>query len=416
MADEQVTQREENPEPDFDQAEEDYLSWKKNAPLLYDTLVSHLLEWPSYTCQFFGRPDESKSKGSAKHHFALGTVTGDQSQNHLLVMSATMPSAEATAHPKPHDGNAKQSFKCIAVERRIPHPGDVNKLRICPSNQRIVATKSENGKVYLWDVESAANRPLLTLADNSAPGFALDWNVVGGAKLVSGDNKGTICLYTFDGSFEVRAEATDAADAPQAQTASPTKAATAKYENNGVSVNDCRFQRTHGSIFGAVSDDCTITLWDIRTKTNPFFRILGHTSEIFSLDFAHNDEFLLLTGGSDNLVKLWDIRKVLRPVHEFAGHTDKVLRVEWNPHNETIFASCGEDRSVNLWDCAAIGNDVANEDNMDGPPELFFSHKGHKGVVEDVSWSPESDFELLTVDSENLVQIWEIDDKIYYEE
>lgn len=410
MADEQAAPRDDNPEPDFDQAEEDYLSWKKNAPLLYDTLVSHLLEWPSYTCQFFERPK------AAKAHFALGTVTGEQAPSHLLVMSATLPTAALDAAPRATEGTAKQPYKCITVERRIPHPGDVNKLRICPNNQRIVATKSENGKAYLWDVESAANRPLATLADNAAPGFALDWNVVGGAKLVSGDNKGVICLYTFEHGFEVRAEAVENADAPQGSLPPTTKAATAKYENNGMAVNDCRFQRTHGSIFGAVSDDCTITLWDVRTKTNPFFRILGHTSEIFSLDFAHNDEFLLLTCGSDNLVKLWDIRKVLRPVHEFSGHSDKVLRVEWSPHNETIFASCGEDRTVNLWDCARIGDDVSNEDNADGPPELFFSHKGHKGIVEDICWSPETDFELLSVDSENLVQIWEIDDKIYYDE
>jgi hypothetical protein len=32
---------------------EEYKIWKKNAPFLYDLVVSQALDWPSLTCQWF---------------------------------------------------------------------------------------------------------------------------------------------------------------------------------------------------------------------------------------------------------------------------------------------------------------------------------------------------------------------------
>lgn len=32
---------------------EEYKIWKKNAPYLYDLVVTHALEWPTLTCQWF---------------------------------------------------------------------------------------------------------------------------------------------------------------------------------------------------------------------------------------------------------------------------------------------------------------------------------------------------------------------------
>jgi histone-binding protein RBBP4 len=32
--------------------------WKKNSPFLYDLVVTHALEWPSLTCQWFPTVEE----------------------------------------------------------------------------------------------------------------------------------------------------------------------------------------------------------------------------------------------------------------------------------------------------------------------------------------------------------------------
>lgn len=37
---------------------EEYKLWKKNSPYLYDLVVTHALEWPTLTCQWF--PDQEQ--------------------------------------------------------------------------------------------------------------------------------------------------------------------------------------------------------------------------------------------------------------------------------------------------------------------------------------------------------------------
>lgn len=37
---------------------EEYKMWKKNSPFLYDLVVTHALEWPSLTCQWFPTVEE----------------------------------------------------------------------------------------------------------------------------------------------------------------------------------------------------------------------------------------------------------------------------------------------------------------------------------------------------------------------
>jgi histone-binding protein RBBP4 len=37
---------------------EEYKMWKKNSPFLYDLVVTHALEWPSLTCQWFPDVEE----------------------------------------------------------------------------------------------------------------------------------------------------------------------------------------------------------------------------------------------------------------------------------------------------------------------------------------------------------------------
>ena len=32
---------------------EEYKIWKKNSPFLYDLVITHALEWPTLTCQWF---------------------------------------------------------------------------------------------------------------------------------------------------------------------------------------------------------------------------------------------------------------------------------------------------------------------------------------------------------------------------
>jgi len=111
--------------------------------------------------------------------------------------------------------------------------------------------------------------------------------------------------------------------------------------------------------------------WDLRKPTVPCHDILGHESEINSIDFNPFDEYLFVTGSSDKTCAFWDLRNTSKSLHKFEGHTDEVLKVEWEPSNLPIFASCSKDRKVRVWDISKIGQQVKAENPMEGAPELM---------------------------------------------
>lgn len=70
---------------------EEYKIWKKNAPFLYDLIVTHALEWPSLTCQWFPDRERPAGKGYEQHRLLLGTHTSGQDQNYLQIAHVQLP-------------------------------------------------------------------------------------------------------------------------------------------------------------------------------------------------------------------------------------------------------------------------------------------------------------------------------------
>ena len=48
------------PDPEDQKINEEYKIWKKNTPFLYDTIMTHALEWPSLTCQWLPMSNENR--------------------------------------------------------------------------------------------------------------------------------------------------------------------------------------------------------------------------------------------------------------------------------------------------------------------------------------------------------------------
>jgi histone-binding protein RBBP4 len=409
-------------------ADDEYQVWKKNAPLLYDTLVLHLLEWPSLTVQFLNAVEEIPDSTFVSQKIVIGTNTAENEQNYLMVAKCKLPGGKADGHN--NTGNAvparsnesilKQGFSCVEIETKIVHPGEINKARAAHGAQNLIATKSNSGMVYLFDTfkhpstpKDSEFCPQFTLTGHATQGFALDWKHNKELQLISGDNDGIICLWDLE---KVYADYQSKEISTVMSEKDSKVNCTRKFENNGKAVNEVKFHRINSNYFACASEDSTISFWDLRATNDPFIKVMAHHTEVFSLDFSYHDEFLLLSGSADGLVKLWDMRKLVRPIHDFESHVDKVLRVEWNPNNESLFASSGEDKMLYIWDCSRIGDDVVSEDHPDGPPELLFKHKGHKGRIDDLCWNPHRELGLASVDAANLLQLWEIDESIYYDD
>ena len=51
---------------------EEYKIWKKNAPFLYDVIITHALEWPSLTVEWLPDMELQREKGVAVQRLVLG--------------------------------------------------------------------------------------------------------------------------------------------------------------------------------------------------------------------------------------------------------------------------------------------------------------------------------------------------------
>ncbi|EZF29377.1 histone acetyltransferase type B subunit 2, partial [Trichophyton interdigitale H6] len=70
---------------------EEYKTWKKNAPFLYDMILSTALEWPTLTAQWLPDKQEDPDKSYSTHRLLLGTHTSSEAQNYLQIAQVQLP-------------------------------------------------------------------------------------------------------------------------------------------------------------------------------------------------------------------------------------------------------------------------------------------------------------------------------------
>ena len=99
------------------------------------------------------------------------------------------------------------------------------------------------------------------------------------------------------------------------------------------------------------SQDRTIKLWDVATRTN--IATLVHTHLVRSVAFSLDGK-ILASGSNDRAVKLWDVATG-RDIATLEGHTHVVNSVAFSPDGK-ILASGSNDRAVKLWDVATRTN------------------------------------------------------------
>lgn len=180
-------------------------------------------------------------------------------------------------------------------------------------------------------------------------------------------------------------------------------------------VEDVCWNRVDENMFGSVSDDQTLKIWDIR-EDEVQFTVAAHTAEILSLDFSPFNPNLLITSSVDKNVTLWDMRNLKSSCHIFKSHKDEVGVVKFNPHYETLFASGSSDRRVMIWDVSKTNDELTEEELKDGPPELLFLHGGHTSKISDLDWNLNEKLMIASVAEDNIVQVWHMAREIFFKE
>jgi histone-binding protein RBBP4 len=282
-----------------------------------------------------------------------------------------------------------------------------------PQNHFIVATRGPSPQLYIWDVtkhssfpdEKSPFCPQGVCVGHSKEGYALAWSPHTEGSLLSGSDDTTVQLWDARAAYAKGAES-----ATQIHPVQTFAAHTA-------TVEDVAWHGRDAHMMGSVGDDQRLCLWDVRNdpKNTPVQNIENaHESDINCLAFNPINEYLLATGCADSTIAVWDIRNMTTgPMSKLLGHSDQVFKVEWAPFNESILGSCSADRRVGLWDLSRIGQEQTPEDAEDGPPELLFLHGGHTSKVSDFAWNPVDEWSIASVSEDNVLQVWNPAEEIY---
>ncbi|KAJ1725791.1 Histone acetyltransferase type B subunit 2 [Coemansia erecta] len=393
---------------------EEYKMWKKNSPFLYDLLVTHALEWPSLTAQWFPDIERPEGKDYTIQRLLLGTHTSDNENNHLQIAQVQIPRDDMAEQHKLNGETGELGgyggAECkINIVQRINHDGEINRARYMPQNPDIIATKTvvENGAVFIFDrtrhpstpSSDGMCRPDIKLVGHSREGYGIAWNAQREGHILSASEDTTVCLWDIKGVTK------------EQRRLEPL----AVFRGHTAIVEDVAWHSMHTDIFASVGDDRRLLIWDTRKAPGdkPVQDVIAHESEVNCVAFNPKSEYVFATGSGDTTVALWDLRNLKHKLHSLEAHKEEVLQLSWSPKHETVLASASTDRRVNVWDVSRIGEEQTAEDAEDGPPELMFIHGGHTSKVSDLGWNLNEDWTLCTVAEDNIVQVWQMASNIY---
>lgn len=185
--------------------DDSYRCWKNNSPLLYDVLFNHNMVWPSL-CVAWGdeipvegsenssslSPTSSSSASSTSNSSSSTTSSSSSSDSAASLSTFTYQSlyfssrtdavynfdqhrwkgapnfllAATVELPRPRKSNYRgigrfqEAYRSthVNVMKRVVHPGEVNKIRLCPHSSDIIATHSDSKYTYVWNMATQPHR------------------------------------------------------------------------------------------------------------------------------------------------------------------------------------------------------------------------------------------------------------------
>jgi len=337
----------------------------------------------------------------------IGTHTSNDEQNYLQIVSVKIP-LESSKDTKDYKDNmlddnttgvagsgvtnAKQAR--ISIDVQINHQGEVNKARYMPQDQKIIATKTNDGEIDLFDYYKHPKTPVndevkpdLRLLGHTQEGYGMEWNPITKGMLLSGSDDCRVCVWDIN------------ATSSNVLTQEPV----VNFEAHSSIVEDVAWNNFDEFIFSTVGDDKKLKIWDIRDPKRPTNCIEGHVQEIMSVDCSPFDQYLMVTGSADSTVAVGDTRNVKTKLYSLRSHTKDVNNVRFSKMQSNLLASSSHDRRIMVWDLSRFDKPQTEEEKEDGPPELLFVHGGHTDRVSDLSWNLNERLMMASVADDNVV-------------
>ncbi|KAK4561624.1 Coronin-like protein crn1 [Recurvomyces mirabilis] len=210
-----------------------------------------------------------------------------------------------------------------------------------------------------------------------------DWNPFNDDIVASGSDDGKVFLWQVPDDFSLHIDAEEPADVKPV----------GKLSGHSRKVGHVLFNPAAENILASSSGDYTVKLWDLEDGKPKL--TLKHTDIVQSLSWSANGS-MLVTTSRDKKLRFWDVRQE-SPAHEVAGHTGaKSSRCTWLGDHDRVattgFSKMSE-RQLGLWDLrnptTPVGGDFMFLDSSsgigmpfwdDGTQVLFVGGKGDGNI------------------------------------
>ncbi|KRY42476.1 putative histone-binding protein Caf1 [Trichinella spiralis] len=374
--------------------EEDYLTWRKNALLLYNKFICHELPDPSICVQWLPEMNDERT-----YRLLIGTILENE-ENAIYVLKIKLrdyPEYVSNEDELQFQTENEEMYAEMHSQVTILHKSQVNRIRYCPHRQFIIASQASDGNIYLFDYRNHPSKrgpfdkfePLVTMEGQKQEGIGLAWNPHKEGVLLSSSRD--CCIYEWNVISD-----------NDHQTLNPTRI----FSSHSAGVEDIDWHAFTSAVFCSVGCDGNLFIWDNRNSENsrPALSVCAHKQDVNCVSFNPFSEYLLATGSSDKTVAIWDLRNLKESLSILLDHTGEVNEVRWAPQSEFIIASCSEDCTVNVYDMSHSTS--LSESNCS--PELIFSHRGHRNPVQSLCWNANEPWLVASISNDAVLHLWKI--------
>jgi coronin-1B/1C/6 len=184
-----------------------------------------------------------------------------------------------------------------------------------------------------------------------------DWNPFNDSLIASGSDDGKVFLWRVPDNFTLHSDLKP----DEIQDIAPV----GKLSGHPKKVGHVLFNPAAENVLASDSGDFTVKLWDIESGSSKLTLKVGEV--IQSMSWSANGS-LLVTTSRDKKLRIWDVRQE-KPAFEVQSHTGaKSSRAVWLGEHDRIATTCFSrmsDRQIALWDIKAPQEPLGGFQSLD---------------------------------------------------